>query len=99
MHRGINKHESLSGSKVISDFLRLSFPLIATYLIVAVSGFVGVIMLARLGRDVLAATALGFSIYNAAMVFLFGFMTAVGVFIAQQYGARNSAGAGEIKKL
>ncbi|MCK4870424.1 MAG: MATE family efflux transporter [Gammaproteobacteria bacterium] len=96
MHRSTNKHESLSDSKVISGFLRLSFPLIATYLIVAVSGFVGVVMLARLGKDVLAATALGFSIYNAAMVFLFGFMTAVGVFIAQQYGARNSAGAGEM---
>lgn len=72
--------------------VRLSLPLIAANLVQASSGFLGTIMVAHLGRDNLAAMALGASVYFSLLVFLFGLLSSIGVMVAQNYGAKNQSG-------
>lgn len=69
--------------------LRISLPLIASNLVQASSGFLGTVMIAHCGRDMLAALALGGSVYFTLVVFLFGILSAIGVMIAQNHGADN----------
>ena len=70
----------------------ISLPLIASNIVQASSGFVGTLMLAHLGNDVLAAAALGAAVYVTLIVFLFGILGSVGILVAQNYGAKNKKG-------
>lgn len=72
--------------------VRLSLPLIASNVVQASSGFLGTLMVAHLGRDQLAGLALGTSVYFALIVFLFGVLSAIGVMVAQNFGAKNQEG-------
>ncbi len=80
--------------KEVRQSLTLSLPLILTYLIQASSGFVGTVMLARLGTDALATGALVGGIYMTIVVFLFGLLAAVSVLVSQNHGAKNIEGVG-----
>jgi len=79
------------GSEVRQS-VRLSVPLIASNVVQASSGFLGTLMVAHLGRDQLAGLALGSSVYFTLIVFLFGVLSAIGVMVAQNYGAKNQEG-------
>ena len=76
----------------IRQSARLSLPLIASNVVQASSGFLGTLMVAHLGRDYLAANALGASVYFTLIVFLFGVLSAIGVLVAQNLGAKNKVG-------
>jgi MATE family multidrug resistance protein len=76
----------------VRQSIRLSLPLIAANIVQASSGFLGTLMIAHLGRDNLAAMALGVSVYFSLVVFLFGLLSSIGVMVAQNYGAKNQAG-------
>ena len=76
----------------IYQSLSLSLPLIVSNLVQSSSGFVATLMVARLGRDYLAAGALGFAIYIVLLVFLFGMFAAVGILVSQSYGANDIEG-------
>ncbi len=76
----------------VRQSVRLSVPLIASNLAQASSGFLGTLMVAHLGRIPLAALALGGSVYFTLIVFLFGILSAIGVMVAQNYGAKNQEG-------
>ena len=86
--------DSQSITKEIRQSLQLSLPLILTYLIQSSSGFVGTVMIARLGTNALAAGALVGGIYMTIVVFLFGILAAVSVLVSQNYGAKNHDGVG-----
>jgi multidrug resistance protein, MATE family len=70
----------------------LTTPLIISYLVQASSVFLGTLFIAHLGRDELAASALGGSIYTTLIVFFVGILSSISVVVAQNYGAKNIAG-------
>lgn len=88
----MSQNNSSSVTSEIKQSLKLSLPLIATYLVQSSSGFVGTIMLAHLGTDALAAGALVGGIYMTIVVFLFGILAAVSVLVSQSYGAKDQKG-------
>lgn len=73
----------------IRNNISLSFPLVASWLIYSSSGFIGTAMIAQLGQDALAASALVGTIWTALTVFFFGTFNAVSVLVSHQYGARD----------
>jgi len=73
----------------IDNNLSLSMPLIAAWLIYSSSGFIGTAMVAQLGQDALAASALVGTIWTALTIFFFGTFNAVSVLVSHQYGAKN----------
>lgn len=80
--------------KEIRQSLKLSLPLILTYLIQSSSGFIGTVMIAHLSTDALAAGALVGGLYMTIIVFMFGLLAAVSVLVSQSYGARDDQGVG-----
>jgi len=58
----------------------------------AASGFIGTLMVAHLGKNELAASALVYSIYLTLIVFYFGVLNSVSIFVAQNHGAKNLKG-------
>lgn len=69
--------------------ISLSLPLIGSWLIYSLSGFIGTVMVAHLGEDALAASVLVTAIWSTLSVFFFGIFSAVSILISHQYGARN----------
>jgi MATE family multidrug resistance protein len=57
--------------------------------IYSISSFVATIMTAHLGKESLAAIALAIAIWNFLIATFMGILSAVGILIAQQYGANN----------
>lgn len=80
--------------KEIRQSLKLSLPLILTYLIQSSSGFIGTVMIAHLSTDALAAGALVGGIYMTIIVFMFGLLAAVSVLVSQNYGAKKDDSVG-----
>jgi MATE family multidrug resistance protein len=81
--------------KILNEATRatwLTLPLIISYLVQASSVFLGILFISHLGRDELAASALGGSIYNTLVVFFIGLISSISVVVAQNYGAKNIAG-------
>lgn len=80
----------------IKGNLSLSLPLISAQLIYATSGFVGTVLVAKLGEDALAASVLVSTIWMALSVLFFGILNAVSVLVSHQFGAKNYEGISEI---
>lgn len=76
--------------------ISLSVPLIASWLMYAMTGFIGTVMVAHLGTNALAASILVGSIWSLLTVFFFGIFNAVSVLVSHQYGMRQY---GEIGKI
>jgi len=87
-------HHSLKSE--IKNTLSLGIPFIAAQLIYACSGFIGIVMVARLGEDALAASILVLTIWMSLFVFFFGILSSICVLVAHQYGARNYQAISEI---
>lgn len=80
----------------IKETMSLSLPLIGSWLIYSMSGFIGTAMVAHLGDDALAASILVQTMWMSVMVFFFGVFTSISVLVSHQYGARNHKAIGEI---
>lgn len=80
----------------IRQNISLSIPLIASWLIYAASGFVGTVMVARLGETALAASVVVGGIWVVISVFFYGTFNAVSVLVSHQFGAQNCAAIGSI---
>jgi MATE family multidrug resistance protein len=87
---------SYSIKQEIKDTLSLGIPLVFSYLVYAASGFIGTAMVARLGKDALAASILVSIIWASLSVFFFGILNAVSVLVSHQYGAKNKNAICEI---
>lgn len=84
---------TFSSSNIISEFkcsIKLALPLIASEVIVALSGFIATIMVAHLGKEQLAANALVWEIYMAITVLFFGILCSVSIMTSQSFGAKDS---------
>lgn len=80
----------------IKDTISLSLPLVASYLIYASSGFVGTALVARLGKEALAASVLVSTIWSSLSVLFFGILNAVSILVSHQHGAKNTQAISEI---
>jgi len=80
-------------SEVRQSFV-LAIPLIFSFFVQAASGFIGTLMIARLGKDALAASVLVYAIYLTFAVFFFGILSAIGILVAHNCGAKNNKGVG-----
>lgn len=76
--------------------LLLSLPLMAAWVIYAFGPFAGTAMIAHLGNDALAASALVGTIWIAGITFCFGLFHSVSVLVSQQMGANNNEAIGNI---
>ncbi|MEO8401413.1 MAG: MATE family efflux transporter [Gammaproteobacteria bacterium] len=80
----------------IKNSISLSVPMITAQLIYASSSFLGTAMIARLGKDALAASVLISLIWLSLSVLFFGILNAVSVLVAHQHGARNNKAISDI---
>lgn len=80
----------------IKDTLSIGIPLIASQMIYASSGFIGTAMVARLGKDALAASVLVSMLWMSLSVLFFGILNAVSVLVSHQFGAKNYSAISQI---
>lgn len=80
----------------IKETIELGLPLIGSWLIYSLSGFIGTAMVARLGHDALAASVLVSTMWMTITVFFFGIFSAISVLVSHQFGAKNYPAIGEI---
>jgi len=73
----------------IKPLIWLALPLIGGGLVEFSSGFFATLMLGHVNPQALAAGSLMNMIFTTLMVLVWGMFTAVGVIVAQQYGAQN----------
>lgn len=71
------------------QMLSLSIPFMGTQFIYASSFFIGTAMIARLGKEALAASVLVTSFWITLTTFFIGILTSVSILVAHQYGAKN----------
>lgn len=76
-------------TREIKETISLSVPLIGSWTIYSLSGFIGTAMVARLGEDALAASVIVNTLWMMITVFFFGIFSSVSVLVSHQYGARN----------
>jgi len=82
-------------SNITSEFRRsskLALPLIASEVILALSGFIATVMVAHLGTVELAANSLVWKIYLTVILFFIGILYAISIMIAQSFGASDNKG-------
>jgi multidrug resistance protein, MATE family len=86
----------LSLTTELKAVLRLMIPLAATALIEASTGFINNIMIAHLGAETLAATAIVSLLFMTTMIIFWGIFGAVSTHIAHFYGAKNKEGISQV---
>jgi len=80
----------------LRSVVRLSVPLVLARIVSALNGFIGMLMIAHLGKEALAAGALIAAASNTIMIIVWGLMFSVGVLIGQTYGKGEYAKIGSI---
>lgn len=73
----------------LKETISLSLPLIGSWLIYSLSGFIGTAMVARLGSDALAASVLVGILWMTVTVFFFGVFSSISILVSHQFGARQ----------
>lgn len=82
--------------QITKRILKIAFPMAGARLINMVSIFIGMIMIAHLGHDVLAASALISASYFTLLVIFMFVLFSVGVVVGRHYGAKDYETIGEI---
>src|SRR3990167_5347475 len=80
----------------VKDSVALGFPLLMAWIIYSLSPFIGIVMIAKLGKDALAASILVTMIWGAGITFCFGIFHSVSVLVSQQLGAKNFEAISEV---
>ena len=83
-------------SQIVKRILKIAFPMAAARIINMVTVFIGMIMVARLGQDVLAASALITASYYTVMVTFMFVLFSVGVVVGRHYGAKKFEAIGDV---
>jgi len=83
-------------SHELQENIKLSIPLIISWLFYAISGFVGTVMVAHLGETALAASVVVGGIWVIINVFFYGVFNSVSVLVSHQYGAQQYEAVGSI---
>lgn len=93
-----NQLDQLTSSKMLAmkKTISMSMPLVAARVSSAITTFIAMIMIARLGSQELAASALINSISFSFLVPLWSLFFAVGVLVGHAYGAKEEKNIGKI---
>jgi MATE family multidrug resistance protein len=84
--------------KSASQLFHLALPMIVTQLITVVSGFAAMLMLAHLGQEVLAASALIFSTRVTLLIIGSSILFSLSFLIGHALGEKNFKGIGELAR-
>lgn len=76
----------------IKNSLTLALPLVVSFLVQQLTPFFGVMMIAHLSEDALAAQALAMAIFRVLIVFFFSTFGAVNILVSHSFGAQDSQG-------
>ena len=68
---------------------KITFPLIASEVVLALSGFLVTVMIAHLGDEILAAHAVVWNAYLTSTMFFIGTLFATSILISQSFGAKD----------
>lgn len=82
--------------QIIKRILKIAFPMAGARFINMASVFIGMIMISRLGHEVLAAGALITASYFTVLVVFMFVLFSVGVVIGRRYGAQEYGRIGEV---
>lgn len=88
------KVKRLTTRQISAKILSLAVPMTAIQLITVASGFLCMVMLARLGHDVLAASALIYSTQMSIIVIGMSILFSLSVLVGHAYGEKNYASIG-----
>lgn len=77
------------GGEILTS-MRLAVPLMFAFLVQGITRFVGVFMIAKLGRDPLDANALATDTFFTISVIIIGILGSVNILIAQAHGRGNN---------
>lgn len=80
----------------IKDTIAIGIPLVSSQLIFAANGFISTAMVAKLGVDALAASALVSTIWVTMISFISGLLNSISILVSHQYGAKNYSAIAEI---
>ncbi|MGD9109029.1 MAG: MATE family efflux transporter [Gammaproteobacteria bacterium] len=86
-------------NKIIAAYKKIlgfTLPIVGQRLVIATNGFVGMLMIARLGHAQMAAGALVTSVYTTLFVIATSIVYSMGVIGGQLYGAKKYVELGEI---
>jgi MATE family multidrug resistance protein len=81
---------------ITKRILKIAFPMAGARVINMISIFLGMIMIARLGHNILAASALISASYFTVLVIFMFVLFSVGVVVGRHYGAKEFEAIGEI---
>lgn len=95
-YRTKDNHFKSVFAQASKDVVSMSVPLFMTSVLNTLKRFIGMIMIAYLGRDALAAGALITTTQTTLLVFIWSLMFSVGVVVARAYGARLFTQVGTI---
>ncbi|MAZ78270.1 MAG: hypothetical protein CMF39_06285 [Legionellaceae bacterium] len=90
--------EPLGRAQALKVVSRVSLPLVLARIVSALNGFGGMLMMAQLGREALAAGALITAAFNTLMVIVWGMMFSVGVMVGRAHGAHEPKKIGRIMR-
>lgn len=86
----------MTNAALLRKILKIALPMAVARIINMISIFVGMIMIARLGHQVLAASALISSAYTTLMVIFMFVLFSVGVVVGRAYGGKKYHKIGDI---
>ncbi len=78
-----------STPQIIKNVVNLALPMAGSRLIQMLSGFIGMLMLARLGHSILAASMLMTSTQVTIIVIFISLLFSMSVVVGQAYGAKK----------
>ncbi len=88
-------YKPVSLVQINKKILYLALPMAATQFVSVASGFLCMMMLARLGHEVLAASALIFSTQMSIMIITMSLLFSLSLLIGHAYGAKNYGAIGQ----
>lgn len=88
--------KSQSEKNALTLLLKLVYPLACASVIQSSAYFLVTLFLAHLGKNVLAAGALGSWLFATLTVIGFGTLTAIKILVSHQYGAKNHHGIAKV---
>lgn len=93
-HAALSSNSSISFKAIVHKILPLALPMTVIQLVTFGSGFLCMMMMSRLGHQVLAASALIFSTQMTVMAISMSMLFSLSVLIGHAYGAGNNSEIG-----
>lgn len=79
----------ISNRQIDKEIIQIALPLLFSNIVVNLSGFIGAVILAKLGATILSATALIYSLMGLLVIMAFGMIIPITILVAQMSGSNR----------